>query len=53
MAWCLPSGSTMLIYIMNPDSVTVNDVGLTISIALFSAQAVYYSEANVQAYVGP
>jgi hypothetical protein len=47
----LPSGSTMLIYIINPDSMSVNDVGLTISVALHSAQAVYYSEANVQAHV--
>ena len=49
----LPSGSTMLIYIMNPDSVSVNDVGLTISLAVHSAQAVYYSEANIQAYMAP
>jgi hypothetical protein len=47
----LPSGSRLLIYIINPDSVSVNDVGLTVSVALFSAQAVYYCEANVQAHV--
>lgn len=49
----LSSGSTMLIYIINPGSINVNDVGLTVSISLHSAQAVYYSEANVQAYLAP
>jgi hypothetical protein len=45
----LPSGSTMLIYIVNPDSITINDIGLTVSITLYTAQAMYYREANVQA----
>jgi hypothetical protein len=45
----LPSGSTMVIYINNPDSISLNDVGLTVGIALHSAQAVYYSETNIQA----
>ena len=48
-ALILPSGSTMVIYINNPDSIGLNDVGLTVSIALHSAQAVYYSEVNIQA----
>ena len=46
----LPSGYTMLIYIVNPDSITINDIGLTVSITLYTAQAMYYREANVQAY---
>ncbi len=45
----LSSGSTMVIYINNPDSIGLNDIGLTVSIALHSAQAVYYSEVNIQA----
>ena len=45
----LPSGSTIVIYINNPDSIGLNDIGLTVSIALHSAQAVYYSEVNIQA----
>jgi hypothetical protein len=49
----LPSGSTMLVYIINPDSITINDIGLTVSITLYTAQAMYYREANVQAYVPP
>lgn len=46
----LRSGYTMLIYIINPDSITINDVGLTVSITLYTAQAMYYQECNVQAY---
>jgi hypothetical protein len=45
----LKSGYTMLIYIVNPDSITINDIGLTVSITLYTAQAMYYREANVQA----
>lgn len=45
----LRSGYTMLIYIVNPDSITINDIGLTVSITLYTAQAMYYREANVQA----
>jgi hypothetical protein len=45
----LRSGYTMLIYIVNPDSITINDVGLTVSITLYTAQAMYYRETNVQA----
>ena len=45
----LKSGYTMLIYIENPDSISVNDIGLTVSIELFTSQAMYYREANVEA----
>ena len=45
----LPSGSTMVLYVNGPDSVGLNDIGLTVSIALHSSQAVYYSEVNIQA----
>jgi hypothetical protein len=45
----LKSGYTMLIYIENPDSISINDIGLTVSIEIFSAQAMYYRESNVQA----
>jgi len=44
----LPSGSTIVIYINNPDSVGLNDIGLTVSISLHSSEAVYYSEVNIQ-----
>jgi hypothetical protein len=45
----LRSGCTMLVYIVNPDSITINDIGLTVSVTLYTAQAMYYREANVQA----
>ena len=46
----LPSGDTMVLYINAPDSVGLNDIGLTVSISLHTAQAVYYSETNIQAH---
>jgi hypothetical protein len=45
----LPSGQTMLMYIKTPDSVSVNDIGLTVAITIFSSQAMYYRETNVEA----
>jgi hypothetical protein len=45
----LRSGWTILIYIENPDSISINDIGLTVSIEIFTAQAMYYRESNVQA----
>lgn len=46
----LASGDTMILYIINPDSITINDIGLTVSITIYTAQAMYYEECNVQAY---
>jgi len=45
----LSSGGTMVVYITSPDSVTINDIGLTIGLTVFTAQAIYYQETNVQA----
>jgi len=45
----LKSGYTMIIYIENPDSISINDIGLTVSIEIFTAQAMYYRESNVEA----
>jgi hypothetical protein len=50
----LVSGKTIAVYMTEsttfvPGSVTVNDVGLTIAISIFSAQATYYKETNVNA----
>jgi hypothetical protein len=47
----LQSGKSMVIYITSPDSITINDIGLTVGITVFTSQAMYYQEANVQAYV--
>jgi hypothetical protein len=50
----LASGKTIAVYMtesgtFTPGSITVNDVGLTIEIAVFSAQATYIKETNVNA----
>jgi hypothetical protein len=45
----LKSGYTLLVYVINPDSITISDIGLTVSITLYTAQAMYYRESNVQA----
>ncbi len=46
----LKSGETMIIYIDAPDSITINDIGLTVALTIFTSQAMYYKETNVQAY---
>ena len=45
----VPSGYTMIVYIDDPDSISVNDVGTTVSIVVYTAQAQYYEECNVEA----
>jgi hypothetical protein len=47
----LQSGKTMIIYVTSPDSITINDIGLTVALTVFTSQAMYYKETNVQAYV--
>jgi hypothetical protein len=44
----LRSGYSMVLFIGTPDSITINDIGLTVSITLNTAQAMYYVESNVQ-----
>src|SRR5208283_5727798 len=46
----LKSGDSMVVYVVGPDSITINDIGLTVGITVFTSQAMYYQEANVQAY---
>ena len=45
----LKSGYSMLLYMVNPDSISVNDVGLTVGVTLHTAQAMYYKETNIEA----
>ncbi len=45
----LQSGKTIILYICSPDSITINDIGLTAAITIFTSQAMYYKETNVQA----
>jgi hypothetical protein len=44
----LQSGTYMLVYIRNPGTISVEDVGTTCSITVFSAQAEYKVEVNVE-----
>jgi hypothetical protein len=44
----LESGKTMILYIASPDSITVNDIGLTVAVTVFTSQAMYYKETNVE-----
>ena len=45
----LKSGYTMIVYIDDPDSLSLSDVGTTVGINVFTAQAQYYKECNVEA----
>ena len=47
----LTSGETMVIYVNSPDSINVNDIGLTVAITVFTSQAIHYKESNVEAIV--
>jgi len=42
------SGETFVIYIKDPDSITVNDVGTTVSLTVYTANAEYLEESNVE-----
>jgi hypothetical protein len=44
----LQSGTYMTVYIRNPGTISVEDVGTTCSITVFSAQAEYKVEVNVE-----
>ncbi|RJS81720.1 hypothetical protein CW707_02740 [Candidatus Bathyarchaeota archaeon] len=48
----LKSGYTMIVFITDPDHISVSDIGVTVGVNVFTANAQYYKEANVQAYIG-
>ncbi len=45
----LKSGLSMIVYITDPDSISVNDIGTTVGFTVFTANAQYYKECNVGA----
>jgi len=45
----LKSGWSLMVYITRPDSLSVSDIGVTVGITIFTANAQYYKEANVEA----
>lgn len=44
----LMSGYTAVIYINSPDSISVNDIGITVGITVFTSNAQFYKETNVE-----
>ena len=46
----LPSGQSMIVYIKDPGSISLQDIGTTVGIVVFTAQAQYYKECNVEAH---
>ena len=42
------SGTTLVMYIESPDSIGVSDIGVTTRITVYSANAMYSKEANVE-----
>ena len=47
----LASGDTMVIYIKDPDSIGLNDIGTTVGITVFTENAQYYVECNIETSV--
>lgn len=45
----LKSGWTIVVYIMNPDSIALNDVGIPVGVTVFTSNAQYYIGTNVAA----
>jgi hypothetical protein len=39
----------MVVYVMNPDSIALNDVGITVGMTVFTSNAQYYKETNIAA----
>lgn len=44
----LPSGTTLVIYIDSPDSITVSDVGISTRITIHSANAMHPKDLNIE-----
>jgi hypothetical protein len=47
----LSAGSTISVFIAAPDSIGLSDIGSTVAFTVFTSQAMYYKETNVQAGV--
>jgi hypothetical protein len=43
------SGYSIIVYIDSPDSISINDIGLTVGMTVHTSQAMYYKECNVEA----
>ncbi|UCC27420.1 MAG: hypothetical protein JSW29_04880 [Candidatus Bathyarchaeota archaeon] len=47
----LKSGWSLIVYVTDPDSISVSDIGVTVGVTLFTANAQYYKETNVEASI--
>lgn len=45
----LPSGGTLVVYIRDPDSIGINDIGTPVSVTVHTVQAKHIEETNVKA----
>ncbi|MGB9853864.1 MAG: hypothetical protein ACPLRY_03535 [Candidatus Bathyarchaeales archaeon] len=50
-ALTLRSGARMVIYIYNLDHLSTSDIGISIGVVVFTANAQYHKEANVEAVI--
>lgn len=48
----LPSGERMVIYLFNLSHISTTDIGVTVGVVVFTANAQYHKEANIEAVVG-
>jgi hypothetical protein len=44
----LAAGASVGVYVDSPDSISLNDIGTTVAFTVFTSQAMYYKETNVQ-----
>ncbi|MEM2281139.1 MAG: hypothetical protein QXZ68_04020 [Candidatus Bathyarchaeia archaeon] len=49
----LPSGKRMVVYLFDLDHVSTSDIGVSIGVVVFTANAQYYKETNVEAHISP
>jgi hypothetical protein len=45
----LPSGDRMVIYLFNLSHISTTDIGVTVGVVVFTANAQYHKEANIEA----
>jgi len=47
----LPSGTRMVVYLFDLNHLSTSDIGVTVGVVVFTANAQYHKEANVEAYI--
>jgi len=48
-ALVLPSGNRIIVYLFNLNHLSTSDIGVTVGVVVFTANAQYHKEANVEA----